>query len=196
MLHRRKRQPGFTLAELLVALTIMGVIATFTIPKVLVAQQTYQYKAIAKEAIGMVAGSYQQYMFTSVVDQNTGISSITPSMNYVNFLTSGNIDDEFGQGTASCSSSTPCLKLHNGAVLRYRVSSGGFGGTATTNGVWFKVDPDGVVTDGTTNGPGKALCLFLYTNGRVADIGSIPDTTNQYSTYTANTNSVPPWFSW
>lgn len=40
---------GFTLAELLIALTILGVIATFTIPKILSSQQDGKLKAIAKE---------------------------------------------------------------------------------------------------------------------------------------------------
>ena len=40
---------GFTLAELLIALTILGVIAIFTIPKVLQSQQDTRYSAAAKE---------------------------------------------------------------------------------------------------------------------------------------------------
>lgn len=44
-------QPGFTLAELLIALAILGVIATFTIPKILQAQQNQEKHAIYKETI-------------------------------------------------------------------------------------------------------------------------------------------------
>ena len=56
--HRRNRQNslvsrrfpvGFTLAELLVAIGILGVIATFTIPKVLQAQQVDHRKNVFKE---------------------------------------------------------------------------------------------------------------------------------------------------
>lgn len=47
-----RTQSGFTLAELLIALTILGVIATFTIPKILTAQQASTYNAIAKETMG------------------------------------------------------------------------------------------------------------------------------------------------
>ncbi len=39
---------GFTLAELLMALAILGVIATFTIPKILGAQQSSSSNAKAK----------------------------------------------------------------------------------------------------------------------------------------------------
>lgn len=48
------RQPGyfgFTLAELLIALGILGVIATFTIPKILSAQQDSKTKPSPKKRL-------------------------------------------------------------------------------------------------------------------------------------------------
>lgn len=48
-------QKAFTLAELLIALAILGVIATFTIPKVLTANQNGTFKAIGKETAAMLA---------------------------------------------------------------------------------------------------------------------------------------------
>lgn len=42
---------GFTLAELLIALAILGEIATFTIPKILASSQQQQKKAVFKETI-------------------------------------------------------------------------------------------------------------------------------------------------
>lgn len=52
-------QKGFTLAELLIALSILGVIATFTIPKVLQSQQNGKYNTMAKEAIATISQAYQ-----------------------------------------------------------------------------------------------------------------------------------------
>jgi prepilin-type N-terminal cleavage/methylation domain-containing protein len=49
---------GFTLAELLIALAILGEIATFTIPKILSSQQNGTNKAKAKEAFSMVSSAY------------------------------------------------------------------------------------------------------------------------------------------
>ena len=51
------KQRGFTLAELLIALGILGVIATFTIPKVLQTNQNAQWQATGKEAIAMISGA-------------------------------------------------------------------------------------------------------------------------------------------
>ncbi|HEY9745532.1 MAG TPA: prepilin-type N-terminal cleavage/methylation domain-containing protein [Oculatellaceae cyanobacterium] len=49
---------GFTLAELLIALSILGLIATFTIPKVLVAQQDMTYRANAKDVAAAISAAY------------------------------------------------------------------------------------------------------------------------------------------
>jgi prepilin-type N-terminal cleavage/methylation domain-containing protein len=46
---------GFTLAELLIALAILGVIATFTIPKVLSNQSDTRKAAVMKETIGAIS---------------------------------------------------------------------------------------------------------------------------------------------
>ena len=46
---------GFTLAELLIALLILGVIATFTIPKILNNQQSSQKKSVFIESIAMLS---------------------------------------------------------------------------------------------------------------------------------------------
>lgn len=56
-------QKGFTLAELLIALTILGVIATFTIPKILQGQQNAQRKSIVKETVASFSQiAYEGYL--------------------------------------------------------------------------------------------------------------------------------------
>jgi prepilin-type N-terminal cleavage/methylation domain-containing protein len=50
---------GFTLAELLIALTILGEIAAFTIPKIISSQQNGQKRAVTKEMIAMFSAAYQ-----------------------------------------------------------------------------------------------------------------------------------------
>ena len=54
---------GFSLAELLLALLILGQIATFTIPKVLSAQESSQRKAVFKETIS----TYSQIIYEGYI---------------------------------------------------------------------------------------------------------------------------------
>lgn len=74
---------GFTLAELLISLAILGVIATFTIPKILSSQQNGQYNAEAKEVASMISGAYQAYSLNNTVSGSTTLGALTPYMNYV-----------------------------------------------------------------------------------------------------------------
>jgi prepilin-type N-terminal cleavage/methylation domain-containing protein len=160
------RKIGFTLAELLIALSILGVIATFTIPKVLQTQQNVANVAKIKETMAMFSGSYSNIANPSA---STGPSNLTPYMNYVSIDTQSNIDNPYGQtGSRQCTSVHPCLSLHNGAKAYYDTGDV-FGATNTTNYIYMSVDPDGVVTSSsTTNGPGKSMDLTLYYNGRLS----------------------------
>lgn len=190
------RLKGFTLSELLIALAILGVIATFTIPKVLQGQQTSAYKAIAKESLGIVSGAYESLKLKSTPNGTTNGLHLTPYLNYVREDISMQIDafqnDAVGQ---SCDAANPCYILHNGAVLQY--SAGTFSGTGTTNAIMFYLDPDGKVTDGTTNGPGKSLKTVLYFNGRIATRETLsPGTVFNGSSYNPIAGADPPWFSW
>lgn len=187
---------GFTLAELLIALAVLGVIATFTIPKILVAQQNVKNNAIALEAIGMVSAAFTQASYIQGLSSSLGTSSLTPYMNYVSVSTSLALDSQHSTGTGTCSGSYPCLVLHNGALMRYQAGRT-LGGTNTTNAIWFQLDPDGVVTDGTTNGPGKAVMFFVYANGAIKTYGTIlPNTCDNGTCRDPDLTYDPPWFHW
>ena len=71
---------GFTLAELLICMAILGVIATFTIPKIVQAQQNQTYTAEAKDAMAAVAGAYQVYRLQNAASTNTTFGDVTPYM--------------------------------------------------------------------------------------------------------------------
>jgi len=200
---RRDLKPafaGFTLPELLIALMILGEIATFTIPKIITAQQTQQYNARAKEAVSMVASAYQVYTLRNGASTSAGIEELTQYFNYTATDTTTVIDDKQTQGSQTCGGGTAqtCLRLHNGAILRYgRSSSYNFGGSGTTNAIWFDVDPDGAYS-GTTNGSGKAIEFWMYYNGRISSYGNIVNNTchNGPTCVNQNTSYDPPWFSW
>jgi prepilin-type N-terminal cleavage/methylation domain-containing protein len=64
-----KRRYGFTLAEILVVLGVLAIMATFTIPKVLNSIQTKQFNAVLKEDISTL----QSITYAGVQDR--GLSS-------------------------------------------------------------------------------------------------------------------------
>ena len=183
---------GFTLAELLISLAILGVIATFTIPKILSTQQNNSYNAIAKEAIGMISEAYQQHTMNGQLSANTYGYDLSQYMNYVSVLTSGTIDDRPTGTSMTCNVAYPCLKLHNGAILQILPEY--FGGTATTNYVSFTLDPDGVYT-----GKADSLRILIYYNGRLLDRNNcLPNSQSSVTGAIINpiTNGNPNWFSW
>ncbi len=196
---------GFTLAELLIALAILGVIATFTIPKVLQGSRNDQWDSSAKEAISMISGAFSAYQLNNAVSASTTIGDLTPYMNYVRVDTSSAIDLVYGNaGSTTCASTggAMCLKLHSGALLRLSTVSCFFG-TTNLNALSFHYDPDGIFTDTTATGSGKALSIRLYPNGRITTRDSVLAGTlrgNGNCTGTvaesADPSLKPDWFDW
>ena len=77
-----KNSKAFTLSELLIALVILGVIATFAIPKILQSQQAAQQKAVFKEAVAALSqAAYQESLQDS--PQTDSYAVFKPRLNYV-----------------------------------------------------------------------------------------------------------------
>lgn len=160
MAYFNRPAKGFTLAELLIALAILGVIATFTIPKVLNSATSGQNTAIAKEAASMVSGAFSAYQLNNTLTSGTTAGVLSQYMNYVSVDTSST----YTSLTACASGTYVCLKLHNGGVLHYHAANT-FGGTSTTNGIYFNIDPDGAGSTG-------AATFVQYYNGRLTTYGN------------------------
>jgi prepilin-type N-terminal cleavage/methylation domain-containing protein len=184
---------GFTLAELLIALAILGVIATFTIPKVLNGMQDTRNNAIAKEAAASVSAAYQLYKLNNTVTSSFTLANLIPYLNYVKQAPVGTAIDDTESGTfTNCmvAASYPCYQLHNGAMIKIHTATT-FNGTTSLNALPFFLDPDG------RYGNSKSVLFFLYYDGKIRTIGTIqPNTVNSVSTYSPNPASDPPWFSW
>jgi prepilin-type N-terminal cleavage/methylation domain-containing protein len=154
----RKAQ-GFTLAELLIALGILGVIATFTIPKVLFSAQGGQNTAVAKEAASMISGAYTSYTLQNgTVATDTTAGAFTQYMNYVAEDTAATTAAVGGK--ANCSATLRCYRLHNGGVLQLNTTNN-FNGSASTNAIYYNLDPDGA-------GVADPVTFVLYYNGRLS----------------------------
>ncbi len=191
----KNRCPGFTLAELLIALAILGVIATFTIPKILNSQQMSSSNAKAKEVAGMVGAAYQLYKMQNPVTASFTIADLTPYMNYVQADSSTVVDTPPLNSTIQCGTVyADCLKLHNGGMLRY-YSGWQMGGTENNYAVWFDIDPDGVAS---SNNAGAALQFWLYANGTIRTYGTmVPGTcSGGYCSFNPDPSWDPAWFSW
>jgi prepilin-type N-terminal cleavage/methylation domain-containing protein len=122
---------GFTLAELLVALAVLGVISTFTIPKVLNAQQDNKKYSILKETLATLSDvTYQGIIQGQIVKGATNWNNTdyqVSHINYTRYCADGLADgcwpapDNFpGQTTQKA------VVLHSGAVI------GGLGNAPST----------------------------------------------------------------
>jgi prepilin-type N-terminal cleavage/methylation domain-containing protein len=154
---------GFTLAELLIALMILGEIATFTIPKIITSQQNGRNNAIAKETMAMIGAAYQKAQMDDVNLTTSSMTALTQYMNYVAVDTSSTIDQKASSGasTFTCTSTLKCLRLHNGAMLEIDTVTGAY--------ISAILDPDGAVS-----GNKDSLQIVVYPYGRVTYLGTAP----------------------
>lgn len=153
----KQAKSGFTLAELLIALAILGVIATFTIPKVLNSSASSENTAIFKEAAGMVSGAFSAYQLENTVSTTTQPQDLTQFMNFVS-VSAADGDITTPGTTCSGTGNIECLRLHNGSVLGYDTDQ--VFTTTTGHYLTFELDPDG---DGATT----ASTIAIYGNGRL-----------------------------
>ncbi|MBL8031959.1 MAG: prepilin-type N-terminal cleavage/methylation domain-containing protein [Candidatus Doudnabacteria bacterium] len=186
---------AFSLSELLIALLILGVIATFTIPKVITSSQSNQKKAAAKEVASMISGAYAAYQMDNSVSSSFSGKVLTPYMNYVSLWTANQqIDGAITEGARTCTNGEPCVKLHNGgAVFFYNAT---FNGTTNLNATYYVFDPDGAYS-GVTTGTGKGIEFGLYYNGRISTWGAYATgTTSSYGASSICPSCDPTWFGW
>lgn len=188
---KRKCANGFTLTELLISLAILGEIATFTIPKVLTAQKNQRFNAIAKETAGMITSSYLTYKQSNMVSSSTFPSTLFNYMNALKTDTSTVIDGISGDPPYTCSGASPCIVLHNGAILMAWAHA--FGGTSNLSAIQFMLDPDGRNT-----GNSDTLNYVLYYNGRLTTWNlRTAGTSDDRGNLDGNGFPADPtWFSW
>jgi prepilin-type N-terminal cleavage/methylation domain-containing protein len=190
----QKRVRGFSLAELLVALMILAEIATFTIPKVLSAQQNTRYKAIGHEAIAAMTTARIMHESKGLLTSGTTPKDLFQYINYLKYDTSSQVDDLNGNGAYTCSAASPCVYLQSGGVIN--ADSGSFGGTGSTNAVSFFVDPKAGYSN-TTSGNEKSAPFVLYYNGRITSYDNIlPGTQDGWGAVSGSAGQIPPWFNW
>src|SRR6478609_1904821 len=178
----QKSKVGFTLAELLIALVILGEIATFTIPKIITSQANARKNAMTKEVSGILASAFQTYATSQQLTSSTTPGVLISYLNYVKVDSSTVIDDAPTFSSQTCgSNNTLCLKLHNGGILQYSQVA-----TYTTpSSTWiFIFDPDGSY-GGSSSGDSKSVRLELFQTGRLTTTGIL-----------VNSMYDPSWLKW
>ena len=112
-MRNRNYNAGFTLAELLIALVILGVIATFTIPKVLQNDADNKKDAIFKETISALYAVVRSANYSQ--PSGSGYDYYSNNLNHVVGCPSDASAE--GCGAVGPGSTNPGLLLHNGAVI-------------------------------------------------------------------------------
>jgi prepilin-type N-terminal cleavage/methylation domain-containing protein len=192
------KQAGFTLAEVLIVMAILGVVATFTVPKVLYSSNQASWNAKAKEAAAAISEAYTLYRMEKGVSASTKATDILAYINAVGPYT-GEINGHPGSGGVSCTGYT-CIQLHNGAVI-LTSSTSTFNGTTPNHSVHFFIDPDGKDTDGATTSENGSVVFWLYANGGLRTYGTLLSSTLGGWGGTAHSwgpvpSADPTWFSW
>ncbi len=180
-----KRNQGFTLAELLISLAILGVIATFTIPKILSSSANGQNTAIAKEVASMISAAYSTYTLNNGAATTVKPGDLTQYFNYVSTTTSGTLSAATsGTALQTCSATLPCISLHNGGVVQWDTAQT-FSGSTTTHAVTFNLDPDGTGAQG-------RITFWQFYNGRFTTGGQLAGITPTSSAITLTTTTTDP----
>jgi prepilin-type N-terminal cleavage/methylation domain-containing protein len=193
------KQAAFTLAEVLIVMAILGVVATFTVPKVLYSSNQASWNAKAKEAAAAISEAYTLYRMEKGVSASTKAEDILAYINAVGPYT-GTINHHPGGPSLPCTGDFNCIQLHNGAVIMV-VNSHTFGGTTSNHAVHFFIDPDGKYTDGASTPENGSVVFWLYANGGLRSYGTLLSPTLGAASGTAiSWNPVPSydptWFSW
>lgn len=174
---RAGRSDGFSLAELLIAFVVIGLLAALTLPKVLSGiPAPERSKAIVKGAVAEVNKAYAEYRMHHTPGTSTNFNHITPYMNFVRWITTADyaIDREPNSmiGSISCGGGYRCLLLSSGALLMYN-NACTFASPDTTSAVWFFVDPDGKAKQSAvSDSPTKSTHFKLYFDGRIKSVGT------------------------
>lgn len=146
----------------MISLALLGIIATFTIPKVLSVQQNAQRIAILKETVAMISELVYQGVLTGELGSSNTRNFFQQRVNYVSFCSSNASTegcwDQALQGNVSGDVTQPGFRLHNGAVVVGVDNCCNWGGGVMGNSV--VIDWNG--TDGPNISGDDILQLYLY----------------------------------
>ncbi len=123
----RKSCTAFTLAELLIALALLGVIATFTIPKIMQSQQNERRKAVFRETFGALSQPlYHGVIKGQISNLGEYWTYLQNNLNAVKFCTNASTQGCWSGSTDNVNNdpTNRGILMHNGAMVTDFESSG------------------------------------------------------------------------
>jgi prepilin-type N-terminal cleavage/methylation domain-containing protein len=183
---------GFSIAEILICLVLVGVLSAMTVPMLLKGTQTDQaskYNSMAKNVAFMITTAYERYKIANgSVPSTLKADDLMAYMNYVSKLpTTQQLDVHATAATySSCAGGTAgnqpgnCYKLHNGAAL-WADTASYFGGTTTSNAIYFRFDPNATYDGAVSDAPGMGMQLALYYDGYIKTRATLRPSTAYYN---------------
>ncbi len=176
----RGQKSGFTLAELLISLAILGVIATFTIPKILTTQQNGQRIAVFKETYATLSQVVYEGYQKGDVSTSTYATHILSNVNALRVCTS----NSFTEGCWTQTDSSPFNERgQRGFILPNGATVAGFENGFNTDA--FLVDWNGTI--GPNIEGDDQIYLFLCSNSQGTGCGSVKPWTITPFTATSRT---------
>lgn len=193
-LNNLQKVSGFSLVEVLITLALLGILAAFTVPKLLNApnaSQSSKYTRMANDVAFMVLNAYGQYKMThATVPSSMSAANLTPYMSYISVdTTSTGVHNHPGWGLISCGWGFNCLKLHNGGILWYGDADTNFGGTSSLHSIYLNFDPAP-----TENASFNAVGFQLYYDGKIKTNNTLTTGTLLFGSPWGRT-ADPPWFT-
>jgi prepilin-type N-terminal cleavage/methylation domain-containing protein len=112
------RQKGFTLSELLVSLSVLGLIAALSIPSILAGVEKNQLKARYKETFNVISNVMQTGLASGELTTTGDIAYLSKNMNAEKVCTNAGAEGCWGgSDTVANKSNTPGILLHSGASI-------------------------------------------------------------------------------
>jgi prepilin-type N-terminal cleavage/methylation domain-containing protein len=189
------RLRAFTLSELLIAVAVLGFIATFAIPKVLTAVEEHRKVTVFKESYGIVSQAIDK-LFIEGIDGNIGhVAMYAKLQEYiaaVKYCPNNALTEGCRTTTLSGWEVRPAMVLQNGAVVHISI----YDPTVSwPSNIEFELDYNG---DAGPNTAGAGGFSTLDTVVLLANYGAAPMThptqlTPQGNPYVIRPNTIVPW---